>query len=272
MVIGHAAVVIGLAASVLAPPLAADARPAGKVYRIGLLGTTPPTAPGPRLWDALLQGLRELGYVEGRNLRIEGRYSDGRDERLPELAAELVRLEVDVIVAGATQPAHAAARATATIPVVMPNHSDPVGSGLVSGLARPGGNVTGLSILNPELVGKQLELLKEAVPQVVRVAVLWNPTHQAHPGMLKEAGAAAQALGLQLQALPAQSQADYAGAFAARPDRAAGGEESRRRVASWPTGPTCRTATGGRRPTWTRSSGAPGPPSSRSSNRRSSCS
>jgi putative ABC transport system substrate-binding protein len=204
-----------LTLALLTLPFTGLAQEAGKVYRIGILATTPRTTPGARLLEAFLQGLRELGYVEGQNIVVEGRYSEGRDERLPELAAELVRLNVDVIVAGATQPVHAAARATTTIPIVMPNHSDPVGSGLVSSLARPGGNITGLSILNPELVGKQLELLREAVPRVARVAVLWNPTHQAHPSMLSEADRAARALGVRLQRLPVQSQADYEGSFAA---------------------------------------------------------
>jgi len=211
----RAATVVALGFVLLAMPLAAEAQPAGKVYRIGLLGTSPPGTPGWRLWEAFLQGLRELGYVEGQNLRIEGRYSEGRDERLPDLAADLVRLGVDVIVAGATQPAHAAQRATTTIPIVMPNHSDPVGSGLVASLARPGGNVTGLSILNPELTGKRVELLKQALPRVVRVAVLWNPSSQAHPQMLSETEAAARALGLQLHRLQARGRDDYAGAFSA---------------------------------------------------------
>jgi putative ABC transport system substrate-binding protein len=206
-----------LTGSLLAAPFAAEAQQAGKVYRIGLLGpSSPPTDPGAaRLWEALLQGLRELGYVEGQNVRFERRYSEGKDERLPELAADLVRLKVDVIVAAATQPAHAAQRATTTLPIVAPNHSDPVGSGLVASLARPGGNVTGLSILNPELVGKQVELLKEVVPSLVRMAVLWNPTHQAHATMLSQAEAAARALGLQPQRLQARGADDYEPAFSA---------------------------------------------------------
>ena len=204
--------IAGLALGMLAAPLGAEAQQAGKVYRIGLLGRSPP-ATGGHLWEAFLQGLRDLGYVEGRNLVIEHRYSEGKDEGLPDLAADLVRLKVDVIVAGATPPVHAARRATATIPIVMANHSDPVGSGLVASLARPGGNVTGLSIVNPELSGKRLELLKGAMPRAVRVAVLWNPASRIHPRMIDETAAASRALGLRLLRLPARGLADYDGAF-----------------------------------------------------------
>ena len=153
--------------------------------------------------------------MEGQNVVIEGRYSEGRAERLPELAAALVRLKVDVIVAGATPPVHAAQAATASIPIVMPNHSDPVGSGLVASLARPGGNITGLSIINPELTGKRLELLRQIVPGASRVAVLWNPTSEVHPRMVKEAETAAAALGLQLRRAQARGHEDYEGAFSA---------------------------------------------------------
>jgi len=206
----------GLALAPLAAPLATEAQPAGKVYRIGLLGTTPPGDPGAvRVWGAFFQGLRELGYVEGQNLIIERRFSEGRDERLPALAADLVRLRVDVIVAAGGPTPHAAKRATTTIPIVAPNHGDPVGTGLVASLARPGGNVTGLSILNPELTGKRLELLKEAVPRIVRVAVLWNPTSRIHPREWSEAEAAARALGLQPRRLPARGLDDYGTAFSA---------------------------------------------------------
>src|SRR5712691_2821826 len=144
----------------LAAPLAAEAQPAGKVPRIGILGNVPLTDPeGARVWGAFIQGLRELGYVEGKNVTIEWRSSEGKYERLPELAAELVRLKVDVIVAPAGQNVVAAQRATRTIPIVMSGLTDPVGSGLVTSLGRPGGNVTGLSGFSTEIVGKQLELL-----------------------------------------------------------------------------------------------------------------
>jgi putative ABC transport system substrate-binding protein len=168
-----------------------------------------------RLWEPFVQGLRELGYVEGENLVIERRYApEGQPDQLPKLAADLVRLKVDVIVAGGSLTPYAAKLATTTLPVVITNHGDPVGSGLVVSLARPGGNITGLSLLSPELVGKQLELLKKAIPRIVRIAVLWNPTSQTHPRMLNEAEAPARALGLRLEQLPASGRDGYDRAFA----------------------------------------------------------
>src|SRR6266480_7524500 len=157
-----------------AAPFAAEAQQATKVARIGYLQTNPVTS--PHLREAFLQGLRDLGYVEGRNLVIEYRDAEGKVERLPALAAELVALKVDVIVTGGgTPPALAAKQATKTIPIVFASAPDPVTDGLVTSLARPGGNVTGSSNLNPELVGKCLEQLKQAVPGVTQVAVLWQP-------------------------------------------------------------------------------------------------
>ena len=156
-----------------AVPLAAEAQQAAKIARIGYLGD----AAGPRL-EAFLQGLRDLGYVEGRNLVIEYRFAEGKFERLPALAAELVALKVDVILAPSTVAALAAKQATRTLPIVFAAAGDPVGSGLVTSLARPSGNVTGSSILAPELVGKRLEQLKQAVPGVSRVAALWQPGGQ----------------------------------------------------------------------------------------------
>jgi putative ABC transport system substrate-binding protein len=204
------------ALGVLAAPLAAGAQQSDKIYRVGFLGASPPPSAGwSRTWGALVQGLRDLGYVEGRNLVIEARYSEGRDERLPGLANELVRLNVDVIVAGATTPVHAARNATATIPIVMTNHSDPVGSGLIVSLPRPGGNITGRSVIQTDLSGKRVELLKETITRLTRVAVLWNPVNQVHRGMLDQTVTAAQALGLQVQRVPAGGSEDYASAFTA---------------------------------------------------------
>ncbi len=166
-----------LAGGFLAAPLAAEAQSAAKVYWIGLLGGSPPNSPGGRrAWEGFFQGMRKLGYVEGQNILVEGRWYGDHTDRLPALAAELVRLKVDVIVAGAPPAPEAAQRATSTIPIVMANHSDPVGSGLAGSLAKPGKNVTGLSTLAPELVGKRLQLLKEVIPGISRVAVLSNPT------------------------------------------------------------------------------------------------
>jgi putative ABC transport system substrate-binding protein len=154
-------------------PVAAEAQPAAKVPRIGYI--SPNLAANPPTHEAFRQGLRDLGYVEGRNVVIEYRDAEGKLERLPALAAELVALKVDVIVAPGTAAALAAKQATRTLPIVFTAAVDPVTSGLVTSLARPGGNVTGLSILAPELVGKRLEQLKQAVPGVSRVAVLWQP-------------------------------------------------------------------------------------------------
>jgi len=159
------------AGALIAAPLTAKAQRVAKVARIGYLGRD--ITPAPHLPEALLQGLRDLGYVEGRSVVVEYRDAEGKSERLPALAAELVALKVDVIVAASIQPALAARQATKTLPIVFAAVGDPVSSGLVTGLARPGGNVTGLSSFLPELVGKGLELLKEAVPRVSRVTVLW---------------------------------------------------------------------------------------------------
>jgi len=199
----------------LAAPLVAEAQPAGKVYRIGyLLADRPPAQdllkgrtlrpglPGaPHLIEALRQELRARGWIEGQNIVIEYRFADGRLDRLPDLAAELVRLKVDIIVTVTTNAALAAKNATATIPIVTIDASDPVGLGLIASLARPGGNVTGLSInVGPEIFGKRLELLKEIVPKVRQVAVLSNP---GSPGQraIGEVKGAARSLGVQLQLL-----------------------------------------------------------------------
>ena len=162
------------AGAFLAAPLAAETQQAAKVARIGYLA--PDLAASTRLKEAFRQGLRDLGYVEGRNVVIEYRDAEGKVERLPALAAELVALKVDVLVTGGgTRTALAAKQATKTIPIVFASAPDPVTDGLVTSLARPGGNVTGLSGLAAELVGKRLEQLKQAVPGVSRVAVLWQP-------------------------------------------------------------------------------------------------
>jgi len=202
------------AGALLAAPLAAEAQQAAKIARIGFLGNST-TALG-HLRDAFLQGMRDLGYVEGRNLVIEYRYAEGQLERFPALAAELVALKVEVLVAPPTPAAQAAKRATTTIPIVFAGAGDPVTSGLVTSLARPGGNITGLSGLSPELVGKCLEQLKQAVPGVSRVAVLWQPGGQgerAEKDMLKEAEVAARALGMRLQFVEARGTADFDRAF-----------------------------------------------------------
>jgi putative ABC transport system substrate-binding protein len=213
----------GTGAVLLAAPLAADAQQAGKVYRIGFLSPSSRSDPerlaspfGERGLAAFRQGLRDLGYVEGQNLTIEYRWAEGRFERLPDLAAELVRLKVDVIVSVVTQASLAAKNATRTIPIVLVAAGDPLGSGLVANLARPGGNVTGPSSMYGDLAGKQLELLKESVPKVSRVAVLWNPANAVWQAqMLRQTEIAARALGLQVQLLEARGPDELEGAFAA---------------------------------------------------------
>jgi putative ABC transport system substrate-binding protein len=215
------AIVVELAAAFIlglfTPPLSAEAQQVGKVYRIGILANV-----SGRIWGPFIEGLRELGYVEGQNITIEFRSSEGKYERLPGLAAELVRLKVDVIVAPANENIVAAKQATRTIPIVMAGSVDPVGSGLVASLARPGGNVTGLSLSAPALAGKQLQLLKEIVPRISKVAVLWNPTNRAIRSLLGEAKMAAPSLGVQLQILEARGPDEIPGAFAAMAKERAG--------------------------------------------------
>jgi len=203
-----------LVVSLLAAPLAAEAQQAAKVARIGYLAGN--LTASPHLPEAFRQGLRDLGYVEGRNVVIEYRDAEGRPERFAALAAELVALKVDVIVAPNTPAALAAKQATRTLPIVFAVAADPVMSGLVTSLARPGADVTGLSILAPELVGKRLELLTQAVPGVSRVAVLWQPGglgERTDKDMLKEADVAARALGVRLQVVEARGPEDFDRAF-----------------------------------------------------------
>jgi putative ABC transport system substrate-binding protein len=205
-----------LTGGLVAGPLATEAQQAGKVVRIGFL-TMVNLAAAPHAPEAFRQGLRDLGYVEGRNLVIEYRDAEGKPERLPALAAELVRLKVDIIVAVATQGVAAAKKATETIPIVMISGSaDPVGLGFIASLARPGGNVTGLTFsVGPEIAGKQLELLKEIVPKVRRVAILSNPASPVQPLFIRELNVAARSLGVQLQLLEVRGPDEFDGAFAA---------------------------------------------------------
>jgi len=175
--------------------LATEAQAPAPVHRIGIL--SPAAEASTLLFEAFRQGLRELGYVEGQNLVLEFRLAAGRAERLPALAAELVQLPVEVILTDTMTATRVAKEATTTIPLVMASSSDPVQGGLVASLARPGGNITGLALLSPELSGKRLELLKEVVPKVAQVAVLWNPMNPV-AGNVRETEVAAQALHLQL--------------------------------------------------------------------------
>ncbi len=209
---------------VLAAPLAAAAQQVAKVARIGYLATN--LAGNPHGREAFRQGLRDLGYVEGRNVVIEYRSAEGKLERLPALAAELIALKVDVIVAGSTAAALAAKQATRTLPIVFAVAADPVTDGLVTTLARPGSNVTGLSTLNAELVGKGLEQLKQAVPGISRVAVLSHPGavgERTEKDMLKGADVAARALGVRLQVVEVRGPADFDRAFSDMTRARAGG-------------------------------------------------
>ena len=203
-----------LTGGIVVAPFAAEAQQAAKIARIGYLATNLGASLHQR--EAFLQGLRDLGYIEGRNVAIETRAAEGKLERLPALAAELGALTVDVIVAASTPPALAAKQATRTLPIVFAATADAVASGLVTSLARPGGNVTGLSFLAPELVGKCLEQLKQAVPGVSRVAVLWHPGglgERTEKDMLKGAEVAGRGLALRLQFLEARGPDDFDRAF-----------------------------------------------------------
>jgi putative ABC transport system substrate-binding protein len=194
--------------------LAAQAQAPGKVPRVGYVFARVSSG-DQHLWDTARQGLRELGYVDGENIALEVRWAEGRSERLPELVAELVRLKVDVLVVTGTPATLAAKNATRTIPIVFLGVGDPVRSGLVASLARPGSNLTGLSLLNPEVSGKRLELLKESLPNISRVAVLTNPGNPVHDVYWKETQTAAQTLGLQLQPIKVQAPEDFDAAFRA---------------------------------------------------------
>lgn len=207
---------LAFALVLLATPLAAPAQPAVKVHRIGFLAVAPPTASTAPLRDAFAQGLREHGYVEGRNLLIEQRYTGASPERIAEQAAELVRLKVDLIVAPLTLHARGASQATRTLPIVTVMGADPVATGLVVSLARPGGNVTGLTQQAPDLAAKQLQLLNEVLPGgVKRVAVIWNPGNPGHPPAFRQLEGGARAMQIELQPLEARSPEDMDAALAA---------------------------------------------------------
>jgi putative tryptophan/tyrosine transport system substrate-binding protein len=205
--------IVTLILSLLMAPLTSQAQPAAHVPRLGLLMPGSASGYASRL-EAFRHGLRDLGYVEGRHITLEYRFADGQADRLPALVAELIHLPVDILVIDGTTAIRPAQHATTTIPIVMAVSGDPVGEGLVASLARPGGNITGLSSRAPELSGKRLEFLKEAVPQLSRVAALWHRDAPVGPYM-KETQAAAQALGLQLHAFEVGSPDALDQAFAA---------------------------------------------------------
>ena len=227
------ATVTALATAVLlslAALLGAEAQSARNVPRIGYLSTGTPDS-GKSRFAAFRQGLRELGYSEGENIVIERRYAEGRYDRLPELAADLVRLKVDVLVAaGGTPAALAAKKATSTVPIVMVAVGNPVGNGFVASLGRPGGNITGNTTLSPETRPKSLQLLREAIPHVSRLAYLWNPTNPANVLSFQETRSAAQAFGMTLQSVEVSHPTQFEGAFTAltrkRPDALMMGADS----------------------------------------------
>ena len=211
----------GLTLGGLSAPLVGEAQQTGKVYRIGWLGTTPPSAADP-VWEAFLAGLRERGYVEGRNIALERRYSEGREDRYPAFAAELVQMKVDVILVVTTQAARAAMAATSSIPIVLVGVLDPERTGLVKSLGRPGGNVTGISNQLLEVQAKQLQLFKEALPRLSRLAVLWSPANAASALAWREAEGQARMLGMTTIsgaiANPAELEPSLAAVAGQRPD------------------------------------------------------
>src|SRR6185437_526669 len=202
-----------LGGTAVAWPFAAHAQQPGKVYRIGFLWDSPDAFVDAL--EAFRQGLNELGYVEGQTVTIEYRWAEGKPERMRELAEELVRLKVDVIVAPSSIYTEAAKRATSTIPIIFLSHADPLGSGHVANLARPGGNITGLSLMMTETNVKGLELLREVIPGISRLAVVFDPATPSHGPGLKAIKAAGLSLGIQVQSVPVRSAIEYDNAFTA---------------------------------------------------------
>jgi len=210
---------VTLAVDLLAAPLAAEAQQAGRVPRIGVLANIRSPAT-----EGFERGLKELGYIEGKNIIIEWRLAEGKFDRLPDLAAELVRLKVDVILAPATPYVQTAKNATKTIPIVFALVPDPVAAGFVAGLGRPGGNITGLtSTAGPEIVGKRLELLKETVPEITRVAVLSNPADPLAVASLRDMQMAGRSLGVQVQVVEVRDPKELDGAFSSITKQGGGG-------------------------------------------------
>jgi len=211
--------IVTLALATLLVPAVSHAQRPAKIPRIGIIGDWPEDSPS---WEVFRQGLRDLGYVEGQNLAMEWRFTEGNLDRLAETATELVRLQMDIIVTTGTPATRAAMHATTTIPIIMVSAGDPLRAGLVASLARPGGNVTGSTILGPELSAKRLQLLKEILPTASRVAFLWNPLNPANVLHYEDVQAGARALGVTLHSAEVRHPSEFESAFAAmrreRPD------------------------------------------------------
>ena len=206
--------VLGLSALALTGPLTTRAQPKGKIWRIGFLGAADPFGYAPHL-QGFRQGLQDFGYVEGKNIVVEYRWAEGRYERLPELAGELVRSKVDVIVTHGTPGTRAAKQATQTIPIVMAIVGDATATGIVASIAKPGGNITGSSFFNPELAAKRVELVKESMPTLTQIAVLVNPDNPVFGPALKLMQTTAKALKVELLQFPVRAPKDFEEAFAA---------------------------------------------------------
>jgi putative ABC transport system substrate-binding protein len=207
-------VVSFIAILILAALHPAKAQQTATIHRIGILLPNPPSL-SPMLLEAFRQGLRESGYVEGQNIDIEYRFGDGKSDRYPDLAAELVRRRVDVIVTSSTRAIRAVKNATSTIPIVMAAAADPVGTGLIASLAHPGGNVTGLSMRSPDLSGKRLQLLKEVAKRVRHVGILWNPANEGNAVTWQDTQTVAQRIGLKLQSIEVRTPGDFDRGFEA---------------------------------------------------------
>src|SRR5215813_1109366 len=206
--------IIAAVLALLCTPLAAEAQSA-KVYRIGILGESASDPAEVRVWEAFRLGLRDLGWIEGQNIQIESRWAEGDSRRLPGLAADLVRLKLDLIVTRGSTYVEAARKATSSIPIVFVMHADPIGTGHVASVARPGGHITGLALMQTELYRKELELLLATVPVAKRVAVLWNPDAPSHTPGLTALEESARTLQVQLQPVVARNKADFGSAFSA---------------------------------------------------------
>ena len=237
-----------LTGSLLAAPLAAEAQPAGKVYRIGLLDYSAPDPARQEWWKAFRQQMRQLGYVEGQNVRFEPRWAQSDYDQLQKLAAELVGLKMDLIVTGGTNAGIAAKRATSTIPIVMASGGDPVASGVAASLSQPGGNLTGMTSINRELAGKRLELLRNVAPRASRVAILWDERNVGNRLGVDDAEAAAKTVGLSIHSVPMRSPGALEAAFAT--------------VARDRADALIRTSSAVRLRSWTRFSRVPSPPTS----------